>query len=96
MHKHSRARLHHQGDSREILARHREVRYRAASGQSLSPHHVEVSLTIGMTTSLIERVALKGPLTHSAHMMLPEGCQEECEDRRDNGNNETREKTDCR
>lgn len=57
----------------EIRAR-RKVR-RRASGRDLSPHHVKVSLTIGMATSLIKRVALKRPLTHSAYMMLKEGWQ---------------------
>lgn len=37
---------------------------------SQSPHHVKVSLTIGPTTSLIEWMALKWALTHTAHMML--------------------------
>lgn len=38
------------------------VRHRAAISK--------VFLAIGVTTSLIKRVALKGALTHSAHMVL--------------------------
>lgn len=59
-----------------ILARQGEVRHEAASGRSLSPHHVKVSLTIGTTTSLIKWVALKWPLTQCAHMMLQEASED--------------------
>lgn len=40
------------------------------SGGFPFPHHVKVSLTISMTTSLIKRVTLKRSLTHSAYVML--------------------------
>lgn len=35
-----------------------------------SPHHVKMPLTIGVTPSLVKRVALKGALAHSAHVVL--------------------------
>lgn len=35
-----------------------------------SPHHVKMPLTIGATPSLVKRVALKGALAHSAHVVL--------------------------
>lgn len=37
---------------------------------SQSSHHVKMSLTIGATSSLVKRVALKGALAHSAHVVL--------------------------
>lgn len=39
-------------------------------GNGGSPHHVKMPLTIGVTPSLVKRVALKGPLAHSAHVVL--------------------------
>lgn len=35
-----------------------------------TPHHVKMPFTIGVTPSLVKRVALKGALAHSAHVVL--------------------------
>lgn len=35
-----------------------------------SPHHVKVPFTIGVTPSLVKRVALKGALAHGAYVVL--------------------------
>lgn len=38
-----------------------------------TPHHVKMPFTIGVTPSLVKRVALKGALAHSAHVVLQQG-----------------------